>query len=281
MEHWASLAAGLKFERVTKWASAMIRISFDATDGSWSYVGTDCLNIPKSEPTMNFGWPLDTPWGKETALHEWGHALGYHHEHQNPFAGIVWDEDAVIEAHAGDPNFWDEETTRQNILNKLSPDEVQGSAWDPDSIMHYPFRAGLIVRPEKFRGGIQPAPGLSPLDISRTREFYPGIDVFPTRLMTRGTSFHLTPYELKLTNEFRFVTPMQAGECFHIFTEGSADTVLVIQDEAGQQIAADDDSGLDKNAAFKTWSRRAMDLHVLLRVVWVAPDSDVKIVRPL
>lgn len=44
---------------------------------------------------MNFGWPLDTPYGRDTAMHEIGHALGLEHEHQNPFAGITWDIDAV------------------------------------------------------------------------------------------------------------------------------------------------------------------------------------------
>ena len=35
---------------------AEIRIAF-VTGGSWSYVGTDALNITdQSEPTMNFGW---------------------------------------------------------------------------------------------------------------------------------------------------------------------------------------------------------------------------------
>src|SRR5262245_606053 len=33
-----------------------IRISFRAGDGSWSYVGTDALGIPKAKPTMNYGW---------------------------------------------------------------------------------------------------------------------------------------------------------------------------------------------------------------------------------
>ena len=34
---------------------AEIRISFQ-NQGSWSYIGTDALVIPKSQPPMNFGW---------------------------------------------------------------------------------------------------------------------------------------------------------------------------------------------------------------------------------
>lgn len=46
-----------------------IRITF-VDEGSWSYIGKDCLNIPKDQPTMNFGW-LDTA----VVLHEFGHCL--------------------------------------------------------------------------------------------------------------------------------------------------------------------------------------------------------------
>jgi serralysin len=34
---------------------ADIRISF-AGMGSWSVIGTTCKNVPKAQPTMNFGW---------------------------------------------------------------------------------------------------------------------------------------------------------------------------------------------------------------------------------
>ena len=50
---------------------------------------------------MNFGWDL-TPLGRSTtALHEIGHTLGMPHEHQNPFAGIAWDEETVYATSAG------------------------------------------------------------------------------------------------------------------------------------------------------------------------------------
>src|SRR5687767_14703116 len=34
---------------------AEIRITFDANDGAWSYVGTDCQGIPLHAATMNLG----------------------------------------------------------------------------------------------------------------------------------------------------------------------------------------------------------------------------------
>jgi len=54
---------------------------------------------------MNFGEPLvGSPRGFDTALHEIGHTLGLKHEHQNPYAGIVWDEEEVYAYTAKPPN---------------------------------------------------------------------------------------------------------------------------------------------------------------------------------
>ena len=51
---------------------------------------------------------------------------------------------------------------------------MQGSKWDKNSVMHYEFPAGLITTPEKYRTSpLFPAPGLSNIDISEVRKFYP------------------------------------------------------------------------------------------------------------
>ena len=93
---------------------------------------------------MNFGWDLtEDPrgGGVDTPVHEIGHTLGFPHEHQNPFSGIVWDEEAVYQRFAGSPNFWSRQQTFHNVLRKLSSAEVEGSDWDPNSVMHYGFWA--------------------------------------------------------------------------------------------------------------------------------------------
>ena len=76
-----------------------------------------------------------------TAGHEFGHAIGLAHEHQNPAGGIQWNEVVVIREAAKSPNFWDEATTRRNILRKYRADQINGTAFDPDSIMLYFFPA--------------------------------------------------------------------------------------------------------------------------------------------
>jgi len=75
---WKEIGIGLEFREVQDREDAEIRIGFDHSDGSWSYVGRDVIDIAKdpNERTMNFGWDLTTPYGHDTALHENGHTLG-------------------------------------------------------------------------------------------------------------------------------------------------------------------------------------------------------------
>lgn len=128
----------IKFDWID-FTSGTIRIAF-ADDGSWSYIGTECKEIQQGYPTMNFGWiddDIKTNDGS-TVLHEFGHALGLHHEHQNPLGGIQWNRNAVIKALSGPPNNWTIEEIEWNVLNKTGG-ETEYTSFDPDSIMLYRF----------------------------------------------------------------------------------------------------------------------------------------------
>ncbi len=79
--------ANIDFRFVGEKEEADIRITFDPERGSNSYVGTDNMQIPKDQPTMNFGWFTDQTADEEfsrTVLHEFGHALGCVHEQASP-----------------------------------------------------------------------------------------------------------------------------------------------------------------------------------------------------
>jgi hypothetical protein len=74
-----------------------------------------------------------------TSAHEFGHAIGLGHEHQNPQGGLQWNEPEVIRDLSGPPNEWTVDQIRSNVLTKYSVDQIRGTAFDPDSIMLYAF----------------------------------------------------------------------------------------------------------------------------------------------
>ena len=250
---WKSLGVGLDFVEVAAQKDADVRVAFEQGDGSWSYIGTDVRTKRTDARTMNFGWSLTQApaEGLDTALHEIGHTLGLPHEHQNPFAGIVWNEEAVYAALAKPPNSWSRATTFHNIIEKIVADQVQGSTWDSDSVMHYPFEAGLIDKPIQFRPGITPAGGLSARDREWILNFYPQLApaTVPTLLPLQSVPLTLAPAQ-----QANFIfTPTQTRD-YEFRTFGSSDTVMALFEGTGastKAIAEDDDSGEGRNSYFK------------------------------
>lgn len=246
---WKELGIGLTFTEVDTREAAEIRIGFMRGDGAWSYLGRDVLAQGSNQRTMNFGWDLTrTPSEMDTAVHEIGHTIGFPHEHQNPNAGIVWDEDAVYAALAKPPNRWDRATTYHNIIRKIEPDTVQGSSWDADSIMHYPFEAGMIREPAVFRSGLRPAGGLSLRDKAWVKTFYPPLsDADYSELR----AFHSVELELGPRQQANFTIRPTATRVYEIRTFGEADTVMVLFENEGgdlRYLTADDDSGENRNS---------------------------------
>ena len=144
--------------------------------GSWSYVGTACQNIPKSQPTMHFSW-LDVG----TVIHECLHMLGAVHEHQNPRGvGIPWNVDSVYEFY-GKTQGWDRETVYNNILKKYNVDQIAGSDFDDKSVMLYFYPADVTLdhtaRPQNFT--------LSKMDVEWLNKTYPKSLVVDTDIYTK------------------------------------------------------------------------------------------------
>jgi hypothetical protein len=155
--------ANLQFE-YTDVANAEIRVAFEPARGSWSYVGTDCLDVPYEAPTMNLA--IVDP---AVILHQFGRAIGLQPEHQLPEGGIAWNEEEIIRDLSGPPNYWDEETTRRLFLEKYSHNQYNGPWFDPESVMLLPIPAKWV----RTSQGSRPNDQLSDRDTALAQEYYP------------------------------------------------------------------------------------------------------------
>lgn len=227
--------------------SAEIRISFEQ-EGSWSYLGTDALVIPRPEPTMNYGWL--TPGSAEdefrrVVTHEFGHALGSIHEHQHPEAGIPWDKEAVYRYFMGPPNNWTKEDTDHNLFERYDKTITNFSAYDKDSIMHYPISNDFTLG--DFEVGWNAS--LSSLDKDFMGIMYPKKKEPETMKLSVGAP----PVEEaigKHGEEDLYEMPVAAKGTYKIETSGSTDVVMVLlgPNSLTKKVAEDDDSGRAYNA---------------------------------
>jgi hypothetical protein len=152
--------------------AADIRIAFlgGADGGYWSAVGRDSVNPllnPSNSASMNFEGFDQTPppdW-QATVIHEFGHALGFEHEHQSPVSTCEtefrWDNDAgyvqttnvhgefipdsqgrnpgIYTRLGGPPNGWKPDQVDFNLRKLPYSTDYILSAFDKSSIMEYHF----------------------------------------------------------------------------------------------------------------------------------------------
>ena len=141
----------------------VVKISFDPDGGAWSLVGTDAVG--QKDPTMNLGW-----FDVATVMHEFGHVLGLVHEHQNNKGNLIKWNDAAVYEWAAQTQGWDKKTTQTNILNKYANDQINGSDFDPLSVMLYFFPAKLTLNHHGTHQNLR----LSGEDVIWIEKTYPG-----------------------------------------------------------------------------------------------------------
>lgn len=242
---WWTQHANLQFD-FNNAPDAEIRIGFDPNDGAWSYVGTDNRGIPKNQPTMNLGF-LDGG----TAGHEFGHAIGLAHEHQNPAGGIQWNEAVVLKDLAGPPNNWDAATIRHNVLSKYTADQIKGTTFDPNSIMLYFFPNSWTLNGK----GTKANEVLSAMD----KAFIASAEAYPKAAPTVADAKELKINATRRTSasigkageEDLYKFTVASGGRHVIDTRGPTDVVMKLfgPNSPTALIAEDDDSGLDTNAS--------------------------------
>lgn len=168
-EEWSKYA-NIRFQFVDPAESAEIRVAFDS-GGSWSLIGREALWMPFDFATMNFGWFSDNTPDSEfsrVVCHEFGHALGFVHEHQSPAAGIQWDREKAY-AYFQRTQGWDRGMVDAQVFAKYSVTHTNYSVFDPTSIMEYWIPASITLDGRGVPGNTV----LSATDIEFARRWYP------------------------------------------------------------------------------------------------------------
>lgn len=155
---------------------ADVRVSLTPDGTFWSLVGTDSRLSGSNLVTMNLGFNNTLYYTSDDTsefyvrelhrltLHEFGHALGFIHEHLSPASQIKFDKQATID-YFQKLCGWSAE---QTISQVLTPEEGQNlTTFDMQSVMIYPFPASIATPPTDNNWQ------LSQDDIDSVRKAYP------------------------------------------------------------------------------------------------------------
>lgn len=197
-----------------------IRISFRQNVGSKSYVGLgNTYIINQSEPTMILGW-----FDVATVIHEFGHALGLGHEHQSPtdcpdtssqtfknqFCNTIQWNLPVLYEWAKRTQNWDPPQVDQQIVYRYNMTQVNGTQFDPNSIMLYFFPNNFTLNNK----GTSINGRLSKLDVIYINSLYPGSPLISKKVENPNDFYYRVYGEYINTNGILFITIKIADEIY-------------------------------------------------------------------
>jgi hypothetical protein len=172
--------ANVKFSEVA--SGGQVRIARTPGQGYWSYLGTDVLQVPAGQPTMNLdSFTTQTPDGEfyRVVRHEVGHTLGFPHEHLRQELVQKLDVEKTV-AYFLRYDGWSRATTMQQVLTPISQASITGrgtepTAADQDSIMCYQLPGSITVDGQPIRGGAD----IDAADAAFAAKIYPSAAVPP------------------------------------------------------------------------------------------------------
>ncbi len=153
-------------------SSAQVRIARQRGDGYWSYLGTDVLQIPRNEPTMNLdSFSMSTPDSEfyRVVRHEVGHTLGCPHEHMRRAIIAKLDAERTI-AYFMRTQGWSRQTVIQQVLTPLEEASIMGTPdADETSVMCYQISGECTKDGKPIIGGKD----IMPADVGFISKIYP------------------------------------------------------------------------------------------------------------
>ncbi len=118
-----------------------VRVRFSDRKENYSQLGINSNMMAGDTNTMHLEFALfsDTLRLKRTVVHEFGHVLGFMHEHSSPVSGIKWNRDTMYARYA--TLGWDKDMVDAQIFKTYNQRYTNGTSYDAKSIMHYPIPA--------------------------------------------------------------------------------------------------------------------------------------------
>lgn len=143
---------GIRFEYTQ--GTGDVRIS-RGSGGYWSYLGTDVLSIPRNRQTMNlqgFTERTSDPEYNRVVTHEFGHTLGFPHEHMRKPVQDRLDRNKTY-VYFRRTSGWSRATVDSQIFAPMSESSIHATEPDETSIMAYHFPGSITKNGEPIPGG--------------------------------------------------------------------------------------------------------------------------------
>ncbi|KAJ2969855.1 hypothetical protein NUW58_g9874 [Xylaria curta] len=189
---------------------ADVRISF-RKNGNYSVVGTTFVEF--GQPTMNLGFRGDVTETQITrgALHEFGHALGFLHEHSSPNCPLRLNREVIKKHFENRPpeGISINDFVDNNFFLKLEGERgIEASPFDEYSIMMYKIQPGWNDGGQSIGGSAS----LSETDMEMVRKWYPPRTIRQSSVHVSSRRSHRLEEDVQFSMNSLHLAPVTRGD---------------------------------------------------------------------